>query len=125
EYHAFRDSLRELMHEGRVVLGARGAVVLPTQKQSHDRIIGHYRHNRRGFGFVVPTDPTGHEDLFIPEGRNAGAMTGDIVSAQITSRGQRNGRAIYEGRITEIVERAHTRFVGTLIKQQAQWLVLP
>jgi hypothetical protein len=27
EYHAFRDALRELVHEGRVILGARGAVV--------------------------------------------------------------------------------------------------
>src|SRR5687767_12075763 len=68
DYHAFRDALRELMHAGRVVQGARGAVLLPTQTQARDDFTGTYRHNRRGFGFVVPTDATSHEDLYIPEG---------------------------------------------------------
>src|ERR1700729_1872126 len=69
-YPSFRDALRDLMHEGRVVLGARGAVVLPSSRTSRDEFIGTYRHNRRGFGFVVPTDPTSHEDLYIPSGEN-------------------------------------------------------
>ncbi len=125
DYYAFRDALRELMHEGRAVWGASGAVVLPPQKQRNDRVIGTYRHNRRGFGFVVPTDPTGHEDLYIPEGQNGGAITGDVVSAKITSRGQRDGKAIYEGRIIEVIERTHTRFVGTLVRQADQWTVMP
>lgn len=125
EYHAFRDALRDLMDEGRVVLGARGTIVLPAQRQRDARIVGVYRHHRRGFGFVVPTDPTGHEDLFIPPGENAGALSGDVVSAKITSRGQRDGKALYEGRILEIIERANTRFVGTLVKQHNMWMVLP
>ena len=125
EYHAFRDALRELMHEGRVVLGARGAVVLPTSKSSRNELTGSYRHNRRGFGFVIPTDPESHEDLFIPEGENGGAMTGDIVRARITSRGQRDGKAMYTGRITEIVERTKRRFVGSLAKTGSVWTVLP
>ena len=125
EYGAFRDALRELMHEGRVILGARGAVVLPAEKSQREGFIGTYRHNRRGFGFVVPTDPSTHEDLYIPEGENAGAMTGDVVRAKITSRGQRDGRAIYTGRIVEIVERKNKRFVGSLVKQAGQWLVMP
>jgi ribonuclease R len=125
EYHAFRDALRRLMREGRIVLGARGSIVLPTQKQASDRIIGTYRHHRRGFGFVVPTDPAGHEDLFIPEGQNGGAITGDIVSAKITSRGQRDGKALYEGRVMEILQRTHTRFVGTLQRLGGRWVVLP
>jgi ribonuclease R len=125
QYGAFRDALRELMREGRVVQGSRGAVVLPTQRTARDEIIGTYRHNRRGFGFLVPTDPTSHEDLFIPPGENAGAMTGDIVRARITSRGHRDGRALFTGRVTEIIERKHTRFVGTLAKYGGEWLVLP
>ncbi|MGE5607873.1 MAG: hypothetical protein ACM359_01345, partial [Bacillota bacterium] len=32
EYSSFRHALKQLMHEGRVVLGTRGTVVLPTQK---------------------------------------------------------------------------------------------
>lgn len=125
EYPTFRSALRDLMHEGRVVLGASGNVVLPAEKSQREGFIGTYRHNRRGFGFVVPTDPETREDLYIPEGENAGAMTGDIVRAKITSRGQRDGRAIYTGRIVEIVERKNKRFAGTLIKSGTTWMVMP
>ena len=125
-YPSFRDALRQLMHEGRVVVGTRGAVVLPASKQAAtDRIIGTYRHHRRGFGFVIPTDPSGHEDLFIPEGQNGGAINGDIVAARITSRGQRDGKTLFEGRILEVIERTQKRFVGTLEKRHNQWQVLP
>ncbi|HVT91087.1 MAG TPA: ribonuclease R [Tepidisphaeraceae bacterium] len=124
-YPGFREALRDLMHQGRVVLGARGAIVLPSQRTSRDEITGTYRHNKRGFGFVVPTDPVSHEDLYIPQGENGGAMTGDIVRARITSRGQRDGRAMYTGRITEIVQRTNKRFAGTLVKEAGQWLVHP
>src|SRR5947208_104543 len=68
EYHAFREALRDLMHAGRIVLGASGSVVLASQSPARDEFTGTYRQNRRGFGFVVPTDPTSREDLFIPEG---------------------------------------------------------
>src|SRR4029079_16288278 len=90
EHGTFRSALRELMHEGRVVMGAGGTVLLPSF-QPRNEFTGTYRHNRRGFGFVIPTDPTAHEDLYIPEGQNGGAITGDIVRANITSRGQRDG----------------------------------
>jgi len=125
EYHAFRHALKQLMHEGRVVLGGSGAVVLPMQKQGQDLIVGTYRQHKRGFGFVIPRDPATHEDLYIPEGGNGGAISGDIVSAKITSRGQRDGKAIYEGRVMEVLERTHTRFVGALAQQHGQWIVLP
>src|SRR5579862_2787430 len=67
DFPAFRNALRELMHAGRVVL-ADGNVMLPTEHQSDSGFVGAYRHNQRGFGFVVPSDPGAHEDLFIPEG---------------------------------------------------------
>lgn len=125
DYHAFRSALRDLMDEGRVVLGVRGAVVVPTQRDARDQFLGTYRHNRRGFGFVVPTDPSAHEDLYIPAGENAGAITGDVVRAKITSRGHRDGRAIYTGRVVEIVQRTHKRFVGTLARTAGRWVVFP
>src|SRR5688572_10469772 len=125
KYPAFREALRELMHQGRIILGSRGAVVLPSQKVGRDEFIGTYRHNKRGFGFVVPTDPGDREDLYIPQGENNGAINGDIVRAKITSRGQRDGKAMYTGRVTEVLERKHTRFVGTLNKQGTTWMVLP
>lgn len=124
-YPTFRDALRDLMHQGRVILGSRGAVILPAQKAGRDEFVGSYRHNKRGFGFVVPTDTGAHEDLYIPQGENGGAMNGDVVRAKITSRGQRDGRTMYTGRVTEIIERTNARIVGSLVKQVNTWLVLP
>ena len=123
QYHAFRDALRELMHAGRVVLGSGGSVMLPLQPLRAAGIVGTYRHNQRGFGFVVPTDPTAHEDLFIPEGENGGAITGDVVRANITNKHQRDGKTMYRGRITEIISRSQKRFVGTLgtLSRQMAW----
>jgi ribonuclease R len=123
--HAFRDALRELMKAGRVVSGAGGSVMLPAAEPNTGGIVGGYRHNRRGFGFVVPTDPAEHEDLFIPEGENNGALTGDVVRAKITNREQREGKVMYRGRIIEILTRSQKRFVGTLAKRNAEWIVLP
>jgi len=125
EFHAFRDALRELMHAGRMALGAGGNVVVTAQQYRGDEFAGIYRHNPRGFGFVVPQDPSAHEDLFIPEGDNNGAITGDSVMAKITNREQRAGKTMLRGRITQIVSRGQKRFVGTLDKQHGLWVVLP
>ena len=124
-YPTFRDALRELMHAGRVVMGAGSTVVLPNQNVRRDEVVGKYRHNKRGFGFVVPTDPEGHEDLFIPEGENGGAVSGDVVRARITSRGHKDGKAMFSGRVSEVIERTQKRFVGSVAKVQGQWIVLP
>src|SRR5437773_10371367 len=101
------------MHAGRVVLGSRGAVMVPNQAQktgpARDEFVGTYRHNKRGFGFVVHTDPATREDLYIPPGENGGAIDGDVVRAKITRRGQRDGKAHYAGRVNENGAGTHSR----------------
>ncbi len=124
QYDTFRSALRQLMDEGRIVTGSSGAVVLPGS-HGQDEIVGSYRHNRRGFGFVVPSDPTAKEDLFIPPNHNMDAITGDIVRAKIVNRGFKEGKAIADGRIVEVIERKHTKFAGTLAKIQNDWIVQP
>jgi ribonuclease R len=124
-YHEFRDALRELMHEGRVVLGAGGNIVLPSEQPHRDEFVGVYRAKKGGFGFVVPTDPSAHEDLYVPKGAHGGAISGDVVRARITNRRRDEGKVLYEGRITEIIERSQKRFVGSLIKHGAVWQVFP
>ena len=49
----------------------------------------------------------------------------DVVRAKITSRGERDGKALYSGRVTEIIQRTQKRFVGTLVKQAGEWIVMP
>lgn len=123
-YHEFRDALRDLMREGRVVMGG-GNVVLPSEQPRSDEFVGVYRAKKGGFGFVVPTDPAAHEDLYVPKGAHGGAINGDVVRARITNRRQGEGKTLFEGRITEIIERCQKRFVGSLIKQGTTWKVLP
>jgi ribonuclease R len=132
EYPAFRQALRQLMDQGRVVLGQRGALVVPGSQSPRHEVTGTYSHNRRGFGFVTPSDPTAKEDLFIPPGDHMGAMTGDTVRARIASRGQRDGKSLFAGKIVEIVQRGNSRFVGELVKVSGKqigsgggWYVLP
>lgn len=127
-YPAFREALRALMDEGRVAIGASGTIILPTRRSGKggDEIEGTYRHNKRGFGFVIPSDPTSHEDLFIPEGSNtAGAMSSDIVRAKITSRSHRDGKMMLTGKILEVLTRKNKRFVGSLTRTGGLWFVVP
>jgi ribonuclease R len=63
EYSSFREAIKVLRDSGRLVLGARNALVLPEMGRI---VTGTFRANRRGFGFVVPDSPNAHGDLFIP-----------------------------------------------------------
>ena len=114
------------MHEGRVVLGAGGTVVLPSaaDRRATSSSARTATTSAASASSCRPTrQPT--KTCYIPEGENGGAITGDIVRAKITSRGQRDGKAMYSGRITEIVERTQKRFVGSLAKSGGEWIVLP
>jgi len=122
EYEQFRLAFEQLREAGRVVIGARNLVSLPPLS---GRIIGTFRANPKGFGFVTPLEPNSHGDLFIPPGRTGDAMTGDIVSAKVVKKGTRRGEKRYTGMVVEVLERAKNRFVGTLLKYQDGWIVQP
>lgn len=129
-YPAFREALRILMDQGRVVLGDRGTLVMPTSRQPRNQFLGTYSHNRRGFGFVAPLDADAKEDIFIPPGESMGALSGDKVRVRLIERDRRGAagdgnKGLYTGRIVEILERANTRFVGELVKNNNRWYVLP
>ena len=122
EYGTFRDAIKMLRDTGRVILGSKHALTLP---EISDKITGTYRANPRGFGFVLPQTPNSHGDLYIPEGENAGAMSGDLVRAQVFQRGVRAGEAMYHGRVIQIIERGSAKIVGTLQKSGANFILLP
>ena len=121
-YSDFKDAVKQLKDAGRVVLGPKNALSLPAIP---DKVAGVYRANQRGFGFVVPSEPNAHGDLFIPEGESLDALTGDTVVAKVMQRGRRDGRDIYHGRIVEVVERGRNRFVGELNHAEDVWFVAP
>jgi len=122
DYGTFREAIKLLRDAGRVVLGARNAVMLP---EMSGRVVGTYRANPRGFGFVIPETPTAHGDLYIPEGDAADAMTGDTVVARVLKRGKRGGEMLYHGRVVEVLRRASRHVVGTLERAEGTWFLQP
>ncbi len=122
EYPLFKTAFEELLAEERLVVGSHNLVNLPPLPA---KVIGKFRANAKGFGFVIPADPYLHGDVFIPPNATAEAMTGDTVLVRVSKKGKRGGQMLYSGKIKEILERANNKFVGTLRKTNKGWQVQP
>ncbi|MDX2115097.1 MAG: VacB/RNase II family 3'-5' exoribonuclease [Planctomycetota bacterium] len=123
DYASFVEAIKELAAAGQVVWGDDQLVTLPPLGRE---LIGTFRKNPKGFGFVIPRDPIAHGDLFVPAHQTADAMTGDIVRAEVVhSRGGRDDRSPYVGNIVEVLERKRSSYAGEIRKQGGQWLVYP
>jgi len=122
DYPQFKLAFEELRRAGHVVMGAKSLVSLVPMS---GRITGTFRANPKGFGFVIPLEPSSHGDLFIPPDATAEAMTGDIVLAKVVKKGKRAGQMRYSGQVVEILQRAQNRFVGTLQQTNEGWIVQP
>ena len=122
DYPQFKEAFDELRQAGHVIIGARNLVSLPALA---GQIVGTFRANPRGFGFIIPLEPNAHGDLFIPPDATAEAMTGDVVIAKVKRKGKRGGEMRYSGEIIDILERSQNKFVGTLVKHPEAWLVQP
>jgi ribonuclease R len=122
DYQQFKQALEELRHSGHVVIGSRSVVSLPAMS---GRVVGTFKLNPKGFGFVIPLETNSHGDLFIPPNATAGAMTGDVVSVKVSQRGGRDGQMRLSGIITDILERSQNKVVGTLLEQNENWVVQP
>ena len=122
DYPQFKEAFDQLRQAGHVVIGAKNLVSLPSLA---GQIAGTFRSNPRGFGFVTPSEPNSHGDLFIPPSATGEAMAGDIVLVKVKRQGKRDGQMRYSGEVIEIIERAQNRFVGTLMKHPEAWIVQP
>ncbi len=122
DYAAFETAFEELRRAGHVVVGAGNVITLPSIA---GQVVGHFRRNPKGFGFVSPLEPNAHGDLFIPPDATGDAMTGDVVVAAVNRKGRRGPDVRYTGEIIQVMERANNRFVGTLMHTPEAWLVQP
>lgn len=122
DWQEFNAAFDEMRTDGWLVLSPRNIVSLPSMTS---KIIGTFRANPKGFGFVLPREANIAGNLFIPADDTAGAMTGDIVEARVLKKGKRQGQMRYTGKVTEILERSANQFVGTLLKEGKQWYVQP
>jgi len=122
DYPEFKSAFDQLRQAGHVMIGARNLVSLPSLA---GQIVGTFRANPRGFGFVIPRQANTHGDLFIPPTATAGAMSGDTVIVKVKRKGKRGGQMRYSGEVIEVLERAQNKFVGTLLKHPEAWIVQP
>jgi ribonuclease R len=112
-----RGAARQEVEQALERLARRGALielrgqqyVLPGMTQEY--AVGRLNTHRLGYAFVAPDVPAPgvRGDLFLPPGKQAGAMHGDRVLARITHVGA-DGKA--EGHVLRVVERAHPTVVG-------------
>jgi ribonuclease R len=123
ERKLFDDSMERLIDTGRAELGDDDRLRLP---RFSDEVVGRFRLNARGFGFVIPEHPMRDGDLFIPPGATRDAISGDTVRAEVVRRGRHGaGQQGVSGRIVEVVQRGQDQFVGVLIRKGGQWFVEP
>ncbi|MCP4257740.1 MAG: ribonuclease R [Planctomycetes bacterium] len=122
DYPQFKEAFDQLRQAGHVMIGAKNLVSLPSMA---GQIVGTFRSNPKGFGFVTPREPNSHGDLFIPPSGTGEAMAGDIVLVKVKRQGKRGGEMRYSGEVIEVIERAQNRFVGTLMKHPESWIVQP
>lgn len=82
--------------------------VLKILEHANQEIIGYYQKNKN-FGFVIPDKQKIGKDVFIPQGKDLGAVTGHKVVVKVTDFGE--GSRNPEGIITEII--GHVNDPGT------------
>ncbi|HEX7128036.1 MAG TPA: ribonuclease R [Thermodesulfobacteriota bacterium] len=103
-------SIREVMDGDRVVArvererrdGGREARVIRVLERARTRIVGRYEASR-GVGYVVPHEKRLVHEVVIPPDQVAGAVSGDLVVAELTSYPSDRGGP--EGRIVEVIGR--------------------
>jgi ribonuclease R len=117
DYKAFRELLREMVAAGGLVLGPGRTLRAAVPR---DELVGQYRANERGFGFVlIPEQP----DVFIPAHAANGALDGDTVSVRVSRRAR--GGDLQRGEVVRVVSRGAMPWVGRLSRGGAHWYVTP
>jgi ribonuclease R len=86
----------------------------------HPRFEGIISTTPKGLGFVE--DPTTQEDIRIEVGLLGGALHRDLVEIEMLPGTIRDQKL---GRVTRIIKRARSRFVGTMRREETIWYIDP
>jgi ribonuclease R len=121
DYGSFRWTLRELIKQGRLIVG-KNQTVRPTPP--HGTITGIYRRTSTGTGFVRPhlIDGQAGTEILIRQEHALDAVTGDEVLVRITRKPSRPDLSP-AGEILQVLERATHQFVGTYFEREGQGFV--
>jgi len=117
EAEGLRRRLGAMCRDGQIIRNRAGAY-LPVNDS--DLVAGFVSANAQGFGFVVCDD--GKPDVFLNAAQMRQVFHGDKVVICITGIDHRGRR---EGRITDVLERAHQEMVGRLVIEPGVTFVVP
>jgi ribonuclease R len=114
DYPAFRRTLRQLVHDGRVEVGRNSTV---RAADPFGSLVGTFRRTAGGHAFVRPHAPTeaSGPEVRIREGKGRDASGGDEVLVRLTRRASKLGGA--SGEVVRILRRATRTFVGTYFER--------
>lgn len=118
---AFDKAVFKAEEDGIIELGRDDCVRLPSLP---DEIVGVYRSNKRGFGFVKPIQRFREGDVYISAGAQGDAVSGDEVRVAIARSGRWKGKGD-AGKIVEVLQRGRGEYVGTLYKKGNSWFAQP
>jgi ribonuclease R len=108
--HDLKRALSELVMSGDIVKTRGNRYGLP---EKMDLETGRFQAHPAGYGFVIP-EKKGRSDVYISARSRLDAMDGDTVVVRVTPPvGKKKATGKREGSIIRILERAHTRIVGT------------
>ena len=93
------DRVQIVTEDGKKGRRTEGTVVRVLERANRE-IVGYYQKSKN-FGFVIPDNQKISCDVFIPQGKDMGAVTGHKVVAALTDYG--DGSKKPEGRIVEIL----------------------
>ncbi len=119
DYYIPADKTGEAMHGDRVQIVAGAAQqgkraeaqVVRVLEHANETLVGYFQKNK-SFGFLVPDNQKIGRDIFIPQGKDMGAVNGHKVVVRITDYG--SGRRNPEGVVTEILGHANDPGVDIL-----------
>ena len=112
-----RRRLNAMVRDGQLVKNRAGAYGLASRM---DLIKGRVIAHPDGFGFLVPDE--GGDDLYLSSREMRPVLHGDRVLASVVGVDHRGRR---EGKVKEVLERAHDTIVGRFVEESGVALVVP
>jgi len=112
-----RRRLKAMVRDGQLVKNRTGAYGLA---QRMDLIKGRVTAHPDGYGFLVPDE--GGDDLYLSSREMRPVLHGDRILASVVGV-DRRGRK--EGKVKEVLERAHESIVGRFVEESGVALVVP
>jgi len=117
EFEGLRRRVGAMQRDGQIIVNRTGGL-MPVDESS--LVAGRIQAHSDGFGFLIADD--GEDDIYLNGKQMRQVLHGDRVVVGVTGTDRRGRR---EGRIIEVVERAHKTLVGRFMDEQGVLHVSP